>query len=356
MKRLACFAFSLCVLTASAHALALPQELSGVVPDELLALAEGEGENLVTGGAAYLFEQLRLALRDILFPSLRALAALLLLALVCGLLESTADAAGESGTRSATYLGVLGAALLSAGEVRSLLSLGVETVEALHTMAKLLLPTVAGAMAAGGAAGTAGVWQVGALMLSDLFLSLLRSVLVPLLCGMLAVATVGALLEEERLARLADGLGSIASLLLRALLLAFTAFLSLTDILAGSADRLAVQLGKSVISGAVPIVGGILSDAAGSLLAGAHALRAVLGTLSVLAVLGVCVVPLARLAVQYALYRAAAFFCGVVGSRALRGFLDQLSDVFALILAMTAGGAFLLLVSLLISLMMVVTV
>lgn len=356
MKKLAFVFLALCALTLPAHALTLPQELDGAVPDELLTLAEGDGDNLVTGGASYLLEQLRLALRALLFPSLRSLAALLLLALVCGLLESTADAAGENGARSATYLGVLGAALLSAGEVRSLLSLGVETVDSLHTMAKLLLPTVASAMAAGGAAGTASVWQVGALLLSDLFLAALQGALVPLLYGMLAVATAGALLEEERLSRLADGLGALTSLLLRGLLLAFTAFLSLSDLLAGSADRLAVQLGKTVVSGAVPIVGGILSDAADSLLAGAHALRAVLGTLGVLAVLGVCVAPLARLAVQYALYRVAAFFCGMVGSRALRGYLDRLSEVFALILAMTAGGAFLLLVSLLISLLMVVTV
>ena len=111
-----------------------------------------------------------------------------------------------------------------------------------------------------------------------------------------------------------------------------------------------------MISGAVPIVGGILSDAAETLLAGAGALRGTLGTLGVFAVLAVCIVPLVRLALQYLLYRAAAFFCGMVGSDALRGFLEQLSSAFSLVLAMTAGGAFILLAALMISLLMVVTV
>ena len=46
-----------------------------------------------------------------------------------------------------------------------------------------------------------------------------------------------------------------------AILIVFTAFLSVSNLLAGSADRLAVKVGKTVISGAVPVVGGILSDA-----------------------------------------------------------------------------------------------
>lgn len=46
----------------------------------------------------------------------------------------------------------------------------------------------------------------------------------------------------------------------------------------------------------------------------------------------------------------------MVGSQSLSRFLEQLSSAFSLMLAMTAGGAFLLLVSLLIAMMMVVTV
>ena len=136
----------------------------------------------------------------------------------------------------------------------------------------------------------------------------------------------------------------------------FVTFLSLSGVLAGSADRMAVRVGKTVISGAVPVVGGILSEATEALLAGAGALRSTLGVLGVLTVLALCLAPLVHLAVQYLLYRAAAFFCGMAGSDTLSGFLEQLSSAFSLMLAMTAGGAFLLLASFLIALLMVVTV
>ena len=251
---------------------------------------------------------------------------------------------------------MLGAAALSAGDMRSLMALGLETLDELAVMAKLLMPTVAAAMASSGSVGSASVWQVGALMASDAFLMLIRDVLVPANRCMIGAAAAGALLPQSRLKELADGIKTLVTWALSAILAAFVGFLSLSGLLAGSADRVAVRVGKSVISGAVPIVGGILSEATEALLAGAGALRSTLGVLGVFAVLALCLVPLLRLTMQYLLYRAAAFFCGMVGSDTLRSFLEQLSSAFSLMLAMTAGGAFLLLASLLIAVIMVVTV
>ena len=346
MKRLLCLLFAALLLCVSASALELPSELDGTVPRELIDSAEA-GDDLLLRGGQYLFSRFRSALQDAVANSLRGAMALMLLSLLCGLVESTAESAGETPARYASYLGVLGAALIG---------LGVETMDELSTMAKLLLPTIAAAMAGGGCVGSASVWQVGALMLSDVFLSLMRDVLVPVLYCMIGTAAAGALLEQSRLSLLSKGIGKLLSWGLSAILIVFTAFLSVSNLLAGSADRLAVKVGKTVISGAVPVVGGILSDATEAVAAAALTLRGTLGVLGVFSVLALCLVPLLRMAVQYLFYQLAAFFSGMVGSQSLSKFLEQLSSAFSLMLAMTAGGAFLLLVSLLIAMMMVVTV
>ena len=353
MKILLISLLAAAVLCLPAGAIELPDGLDAVVPQELLEDAMEEG--LVARGAAYLWEMLRTSLSDALAASLRGAASLMLLALLCGLIEGTAAEAGESAAQFAPYVGVLGAAALSAGDVSSLMALGLETLDELAVMAKLLMPTVAAAMASSGSVGSASVWQVGALMASA-FLMLIRDVLVPANRCMIGAAAAGALLPQSRLKELADGIKTLITWALSAILAAFVGFLSLSGLLAGSADRVAVRVGKSVISGAVPIVGGILSEATEALLAGAGALRSTLGVLGVFAVLSLCLAPLLRLTVQYLLYRAAAFFCGMVGSDTLRSFLEQLSSAFSLMLAMTAGGAFLLLASLLIAVIMVVTV
>ena len=362
-RRLFCLLFAAFLLCVSASALELPSGLDDVVPRELIDSAEA-GDDLLLRGGQYLFSHFRAALQDAVANSLRGAMALMLLSLLCGLVESTAESAGETPTRYAGYLGVLGAAVIGSGVALFLCvykkkgqkASGVETMDELSTMAKLLLPTIAAAMAGGGCVGSASVWQVGALMLSDIFLSLMRDVLVPVLYCMIGTAAAGALLEQSRLSLLSKGIGKLLSWGLSAILIVFTAFLSVSNLLAGSADRLAVKVGKTVISGAVPVVGGILSDATEAVAAAALTLRGTLGVLGVFSVLALCLVPLLRMAVQYLFYQLAAFFSGMVGSQSLSRFLEQLSSAFSLMLAMTAGGAFLLLVSLLIAMMMVVTV
>lgn len=355
MKRLLFLLLALLALCLPARALDIPAELDGAVPDELLEGAREE-EGLLQRGMAYLWETLRGAVSGAAAASLRSAVSLMLLALLCGLIEGTSEGTGEPGAAFTPYVGVLGAAAIAAGDVHSLIGLGLETLDELAAMAKLLLPTVAAAIASGGAVGTASVWQVGALMASDVFLSLIRGLLVPVLYCMIAAAAAGALLPKSRLTKLADGIKTLITWALSGVLAVFVTFLSLSGVLAGSADRMAVRVGKTVISGAVPVVGGILSEATEALLAGAGALRSTLGVLGVLTVLALCLAPLVHLAVQYLLYRAAAFFCGMAGSDTLSGFLEQLSSAFSLMLAMTAGGAFLLLASFLIALLMVVTV
>ena len=179
MRKLFCLFFALLALCLPARAIELPDGLNGAVPDELLESAQEEG--LMTRGAAYLWEMLRASLGGAVKSSLRAAVSLMLLALLCGLIEGTADGAGETAAPFTPYVGVLGAAMLSAGDMSSLIALGLETLDELAAMAKMLLPTLAAAMAGSGAVGSASVWQVGALMMSDGFLSLIRDVLVPAL-------------------------------------------------------------------------------------------------------------------------------------------------------------------------------
>ena len=355
MKKLLCLLFAALLLSSGVSALELPGGLDEAVPRELIESAEA-GDDLIMHGGQYLFSHFRTALQSAAAKSLRGAMALMLLSLLCGLVEGTAESAGEQPAQYAGYLGVLGAAAIASQDLNALIGVGVQTMDELAAMAKLLIPTVAAAMAGGGCVGSASVWQVGALMLSDLFLSLMRNVLVPLLYCMIAAAAAGALLEQSRLSLLSKGIGRLLSWSLRAVLIVFTAFLSLTNLLAGSADRLAVRVGKTVISGAVPVVGGILSDATEAVAAAALTLRGTLGVLGVFSVLALCLAPLLHLAVQYLFYQLAAFFIAVTGADPLCKFLEQLSSAFSLMLAMTAGGAFLLLVSFLIAMMMVVTV
>ena len=73
--------------------------------------------------------------------------------------------------------------------------------------------------------------------------------------------------------------------------------------IAGSADAVAIKAAKFAVSGMVPVVGGILSDAAETVLAGAAAVRSTAGVLGLLAILAITAAPFLKLGFQYLLLK-----------------------------------------------------
>lgn len=347
-----CALLALLLLTTVVQAAALPAALENALPDGLLEATAG-GDAL-SGGVEWLWATARDALGGILRGSVRNAALLTLAALICGAAEGLADGAGETAARYVPYCGVLAIAALTTGDLRALIGLGAETVDELGTLSRLLLPTLSAAMAAGGLVSTASVWQVTTLMACDLLSAAVSRLLLPMVYCYIAAAAAGAVLGEGRLDLLADGLKKLVSGALKLAVVAFTGYLAVAGVLTGAADRTAVKAAKVVISGAIPVVGGVLSDAAESVLGAAGTLRGTVGVLGVLAIGAVCLTPLLRLGVQFLLYKLAAFASGLMGTKALGDFLDRLGEAFALVFAMTAACALVLLVAMLVAATMVV--
>lgn len=138
-------------------------------------------------------------------------------------------------------------------------------------------------------------------------------------------------------------------------MLLFTGFLTLTGAASSAADALTMQMTRSAISAAVPVVGSIISDATGTVLAGAGMLKSAVGVFGMLAVLAICLTPFLTIAVQYLLYKLAAFLAGTMTAGPLEDLIDALGSAFGLMLGMTGSCALLLLISITSSVSVVVT-
>ena len=347
MKRMLGILAALLLLTTAACAAELPALPDGALPEGLSEAAEREG--VLSGGLSWLTSSAREAALGALRAGTRSAAQLVLVSLLCGAAAGLAESAGETAAQYVPFCGVAAAAVLSAGDWSALIGLGVRTAEELGTLAKLLLPTLAAAMASGGLASAASVWQVTTLLVSDALCTAVARLLLPLAYGCIALSAAGAMLGEERLGALSDGIGRFTAALLKLAAGAFAGYLTLAGVLTGSADRAEIRAVKAAVSGAIPVVGGVLADTAESALTAAGALRGVIGALGVFAILAVCLAPLLRLGAQYLLYQLAAFAAGLAGTKPLADFLDRLGRVFALVFAMTAACALILLTAMLVA-------
>ena len=227
-------------------------------------------------------------------------------------------------------------------------------MEDLSAFSQALLPTLAAATAASGAVTTATFQQVATVFLVDLFLRLVKGVLLPLVYLYIGVLTASACLPENRLGAIADGLKKITTWLLTTSLLVFTVYLSVARVISGCVDGATVMVAKAAISGVVPVVGGIIAEASETVLAGAGLLKNTIGVFGMLAILATCAYPFLQLGIQYLLYKMTAFLAAAVGSPGLCKLIDGLGGAFGLVLGMTGSCALLLLISVLSSVAAVV--
>ena len=168
--------------------------------------------------------------------------------------------------------------LLAVGSnMKNLMGLGEETIAELNVFSKALLPTLSAATAAGGGAVSASVRQVATVFFSDILMSLINSLLLPLVWVFVALSAADAILPAGRLGGIAGGVQKAITWLLSGSLILFTGYLSLSGAFASSADSLTLRMTRSAIGGAIPVVGGIISDAADTVLAGAGVHEAICG-------------------------------------------------------------------------------
>ena len=242
-------------------------------------------------------------------------------------------------------LGAMGLFTAVMGSFQSMIRLAEQTVEKLRDYSGLLLPVMSTALAVSGAPGTATALQGITVLFSRILMGSMMKYLFPCVYFYLVLGAAEAGLSNKLLSELRELVGWVVEKSLRIILYSFTAFLSLSGVISGKADALAVKATKAAISGMVPVVGSILSDASETLLAGASLVKHTAGVFGLVAVLAIAVVPFFRIAVQYLLMKCTAACAGTVGLDAHVSYLKHISTAMGYVLAMTGICTLLLLVS-----------
>jgi stage III sporulation protein AE len=132
---------------------------------------------------------------------------------------------------------------------------------------------------------------------------------------------------------------------LKTLMYVFTGYMSITGVITGTADAAAVKSAKLTISGVVPVVGGILSDASETVILGAGVMKNAVGIYGLLAIAAICITPFLQIGVQFLLLKLTAAVCGVFGVKETSGLIEDFSSGMGLLLGMTGTVTFLLLIS-----------
>lgn len=252
--------------------------------------------------------------------------------------------------------GALAVVMLAAGDISNMIGLGTETIHTMNDFSKTLLPLLSMACASSGGITAAAVREVTTTLFADILITCINQLLVPLVYIYIGAITANAVLHNHSLKNIAKGIKKVITWALTVLLTVFTMYLTLSGVVSGTTDAAALKMAKVAISGAIPVVGGIMSDAASTILVGATVLKNAIGIFGMLAVFALCITPFLQIGMQYLMYKLTAFLAEIVDETGLSELISEIGGAFGMILGMTGACALLLIISVITSISAVMPV
>lgn len=262
--------------------------------------------------------------------TLRSLTKLCVIAVLCG----CANGFAQENRQMITMGGALAVAVVLFGDFQSALHAVLDAIEQVGVLAAGMFPVMAAALTLTGAAGTAAATQSAGMFAFDLVIRLIENLLVPAVCAYIAVLTVNAAVGGDLLGSLAALIRWAVTGTLKLVLTVFITFLTLGGAVSGSVDQLSLKAARFAVSGSVPVVGGIISDAAETMLSGAVLVKNAVGILGMLCVTAVCLVPFLQAGASYLLFKAGAAVLSPVCGRDLGSMLGGVGEGIGLLLGM----------------------
>ena len=234
-------------------------------------------------------------------------------------------------------VGVLAISVVLISNSNSMIQTGTDTIWQISEYGKMLLPVMVAALTTQGGTVTAATLYGATAIFNTVINSLIASILVPMLYIFLTFAIINAITADTMLAKLGDLVKKLASWLLKILLYVFVGYVSVSGIISGTADQTAIKATKLTISGMIPVVGGILSDASETLLVSAGVIKNSVGIYGLLSIISIVILPFFKIGLHYLMLKVTSGFTEIFVSKPISKLLEDFTGVLGLILGMTGA-------------------
>ena len=327
------------VLLLGTQALAAEaQQVRDAVPEQAEQLLDGQTDSF-SDGLRTILENVFPALSGAVRVSLWTAGVMLAAVFLCAL------AGGSGGLDPARIAAAVCICTAGLAQMRELSGAGSQALAEMRSFADVLLPAMSVSTAVSGGVTASAAIYAGTGLFSDVLMHFMDALLLPAVYGYVALHMARALCANELLTRLARLVKWCFQSGVKAILFVFTGYLTVTGLVTGSTDATVLKAAKLTLSGVVPVVGNMISDASETVIVGAAAIRNSVGILGMLAVIAICIGPFLRTAVQFLVLKLASAAAGAMDQRPLLELMDAVAEATGFLMSMLAAQALMLLIS-----------
>lgn len=337
MRKLGILIAFLCLIAVPVSAMdytapKAPEEAEALMPVDTESFGEGLWKVVTSAVAA-----LQPDIADAAQVCLSLVAVVILVSLLKAMPGSTANVL--------KFAGVLAIAALLLSRTSSMISVAADTVKELSEYGKLLVPIMTAALAAQGGTASSAALYTGTAVFDAVLSAGITKLLIPLVYLFLALSIAASATGEPMLGRIKGFVKWLMTWSLKIILYIFTGYMGVTGVVSGSADAAAVKATKLTMSGMIPVVGGILSDASEAVIVGAGVMKSAVGVYGLLAVIAIWIAPFLKIGVLYLLLKLTAALCEAFDVKSMSDMINSFSTAMGFLLGMTGSICILLLIS-----------
>ncbi len=261
------------------------------------------------------------------------------------MLISLLKALPGKGSSAAELAGVLAVGGILLQRTGTMISLAADTITELSEYGKLLLPVMTAALASSGGFTSSAALYTGTAVFDAVLSTGISRLLVPMVYLLLTLSVAFSATGAKMLESLANSVRWLVHWCLRMILYIFTGYIAVTGVVSGTADAATLRATRLTMSGMIPVVGGILSEASEAVIVGADVVRSTVGVAGMLALIAICITPFLRIGILYLMLKLTAALCDIFDVKPVNDVIRAFSAGLGLLLGMTGTVCVMLLIS-----------
>lgn len=266
--------------------------------------------------------------------AIRILGSILVIIVIHSILKSISDGLENKGVSQiiyyVQYILIVTLIMTSFSEMMAITK---QTIENLVGFMNSLVPILVTLMITTGSIVTANITQPVILFIISFIGNAIVVLVLPFIMISTVLGIVSNISDKVQIGKLSKYFKSGIVWFLGVALTIFVGILSIEGTLSSSVDGITAKATKAAVSNFIPVVGKILGDAIDTVLGCAAVLKNAVGIIGVLVVIGICIIPIIKLAVLTIAYHLATAVCEIVADEKIVKLLEQMAGSFKILLA-----------------------
>lgn len=276
---------------------------------------------------------------------IKSLVSILVIIIIHSILKSISESLeNDNISKLIYYVQYIAIVTIIMGNFSDIINLVKETSTNLVGFMNTLIPVLVSLMLYTGSLTTTSVLEPIILFMINFIGNLIQDILIPIVLIITSISIISKISDKVQIDKISKFLKSCTVWFLGLILTVFVGIVSLEGTLASSVDGITAKTAKAIVSSAVPVVGKILGDVVDSVLGCGVILKNAVGFVGVIIIVGICMLPILKLTVLTISYKLIAGISEVIADAKIVKLLDEISDIFKILLAILVAISFMVII------------